>query len=1064
MELSKLMEIIHDSDCSLFLGAGASINGGGPTSKDLLSDVRRKFPEIGDEKDFFRAFDKIIINDDKRAEVEHFLKSIFISLVPKPENRYLISIPWRAVMTTNYDSILDFICNTMDKNRSLQIQYTSDPRIEIRRDDYLYCFKLFGDINVPYSQDGHMVLTNSDRRRAYSRQAAYLKLFRDLARTGNVVYLGYSFEDELVFDILHDLIFESRTFPHRGFAIMPNEPNEETQKKLARHNIEWVKGTLDDFVLEAKKVFGEIPKSCSVTMHPVKVHGNIIDLDVTTRWNIRGKFKIVNQGDFFSDFKDARPFFEGKDNSLVPFSKSWVFDRKWKLLFCSKASCAGHFESIENLIKMRTNLGSPTENVIYALKGSAGSGKSVMGKKIAYEWYLSGNPVILLDPNNMFIDSIAIQYLLDELWNKYRKQLDNNQVPKTIRYLIICDNCSLLLPEIAQLSDYLTSEGKPVDILLIDRSSELSDSVLTEIGAVAAFDLDDSITADERAAFVDYFKRLDILPDVSALSANLENPYINDSFFALTFTSIRESQLTLKEIIIKEYESKNAKIRRLYALTSLIQSYGLNAIQTIMTKSSDLLLFDVLANIKSGSLRDVLVLNEEEQSFAAMHRIIAEIIRNHVFSTYNELRNGLSQIISMTTNGNIAEMRLVHKLLIECPEVQRTLPLPILEDLYKQATKIMSTRPLFIQLANIQLKTGEYKDCRESINNAAKFEHPIFTEPKLHVFDVEGRLNLALAREMIEKNDSSEDPTIQEKIWEQIEKAHVSFSQAKINPLITPHPYLGLAQSYELMEELEQVREIRFDYCILALGIINQLKSDAPTWFDPTKYLTIEQNAISKLTKANFNETDAIALFNRTHNANGYAFLADNESKIGHNLSALPLVNKGLALDGKSLWLTKSKVSIIKALYPFDYDRIYDVITQFTNQIQNFFDLDLTFELAKAQFIKGDWSTAMKTFYALSHESKGSRSRFLSSTQDRWMEKGGLNPKILTGSIAKMPTITEKGEIICIEPIIPFPIPLRHFNLIYLKQNTSLNRDSEKVTFEILFNMRGPEASNVKQR
>jgi hypothetical protein len=1064
------MEIIQNSDCSLFLGAGSSINAGGPTSKELLVEVRKKYPQIGDEKDFFRAFDKIIINDDKRAEVEAFLKSVFISLSPKSENRYLVSIPWRTILTTNYDMILDFICNTLDGKRSLQTQTSSEPRVEIRRDDYLYCFKLFGDVSIPYSRDGHMVLTNSDRRRAYSRQAIYLKLFTDLARTGNIVYIGYSFEDELVLDILHDLVYESRTFPHRGFAVTPHPPSEEVAKKLSKNNIEWVQGTLEDFVNEAKKVFGEIPKSCSVSMQPIKVHGNLIEIDPATRWNIRGKFKVVNQGYFYSDFNNPYAFFEGKDQSFIPFVKSWVFPRKWKIIQNAKAPNLP-IESIQQLVLTRTKLGSPTDNSIYALTGAAGSGKSIVGRQIAYEWYLSGNPVIVLDPTNMFIDTPAIQSLLDELWTKYRKQLAENQLPKTTRYLIVCDNCSMMLPEIAQLSDRLTSEGKPFDILLIDRSSELNETVLTQLGAAITFSLDDSVTADERAAFLEYFKTLNILPDVSALKANLDNPFINDSFFALTFTSIRESQRTLKEIIEDEYESKSVKFRKLYALTSLIQSFGLNAISTSIAKSSDLQIFDILTNIKTGSLKDVITFNEEEQSFETMHRIVAEIVRNHVFSNNNELKTGISQIIGMTTNGNIAEMILVHKLLMECPEIQRTLPIEILEVLYQQATQKMSTRPLYIQLANIQLKTHEYGECRQSIDNAAKTNHPIFNEPKLHVFDVEGRLNLALARQIIETTLDNQTPNIQEKIWEHLEKALISFGQAKLNPLLTPHPFLGLAQCYELMVEIETDRDIKFQYCIAALGIINQLESDAPASFEPTKYLSIEQRVISKLANEGFNEIDATILFEKSHNADGYAYLADKESKLGHNISALPFINKGLELDPSSLWLTKSKINVLKNLYPFDYDKIYAVLTEFRNRVPNYFDLDLTFELAKAQFARGEWDTASKTFYELGYKSRGSRSRYSSTNLERWMEKDGITPKLLTGKITKMPTVIEKGEIMCIDPLIPYPISLRYKDLGFMTENTGNNSaelnnsaDLGKITFEIMFTMRGPEASSIKQR
>jgi hypothetical protein len=495
MDLNELLDYICNRECSLFLGSGASVSGGGPTGKELLNEIRKKYTVAATETNFFFAFDKILSpTNAERAAVEEFVRSNLVSITPTDNHRYLFSVPWRVVLTTNYDRIPELIDTTLDGNRTIFTVNGTELGIDFRRNDRLYCFKLFGDMSMSSPNEGCMVLTNKDRRRAYYRQANFFKLFQDLARSGVIIYLGYSFEDELVFDILDDMKYELKGFSDQGFAIIPNAPPNHILEKMREHNIEWVAGTLDDFVAVSKRFFGNVPKSCAISSSPIRVHGRIIDISKDTFLNLRGKAEILNQKMFTSDYDSPKYFFEGNDHSFVPYQKRWDFPRNWKLTYCGTRVKAECFLGIEEFIKCRSATGNPSDNIIIGLIGSAGSGKSVATKRIAFEWYTNGNPVLFLDSNNVFLDSNAIESILDEIWDKYRKDVSEGVVLKELRHLIVCDNCSLLFSQIMQLANQLMSAGKPVDILIIDRSSELPDTLLKEMDVDVILTLEDTIT------------------------------------------------------------------------------------------------------------------------------------------------------------------------------------------------------------------------------------------------------------------------------------------------------------------------------------------------------------------------------------------------------------------------------------------------------------------------------------------------------------------------------------------------------------------------------------------
>lgn len=87
MQLAEVVQLLKNSEISLFLGAGVSVPGGGPTGQQLLQSVKAKYPVICEERDFFKAFDTILLSDNaNRGEVEDFVKSTLASVTPTTDS------------------------------------------------------------------------------------------------------------------------------------------------------------------------------------------------------------------------------------------------------------------------------------------------------------------------------------------------------------------------------------------------------------------------------------------------------------------------------------------------------------------------------------------------------------------------------------------------------------------------------------------------------------------------------------------------------------------------------------------------------------------------------------------------------------------------------------------------------------------------------------------------------------------------------------------------------------------------------------------------------------------
>jgi hypothetical protein len=123
------------------------------------------------------------------------------------------------------------------------------------------------------------------------------------------------------------------------------------------------------------------------------------------------------------------------------------------------------------------------------------------------------------------------------------------------------------------------------------------------------------------------------------------------------------------------------------------------------------------------------------------------------------------------------------------------------------------------------------------------------------------------------------------------------------------------------------------------------------------------------------------------------------------------------------------------------------------------FDIDLSFELAKETYVSGQVREARELFKKLGFKAKHHPRRLIPREEDRWYAKG--QPVRLTGTLVKVPTENRYGQV-----YTAFPTNFNDY-LVVRERDIQFTepppRRGERVTYEVIFNMLGPEASRVRR-
>ncbi len=380
-----LIEQVREGRVILFLGAGALKGAvhpkgfGVPDAKQLASALCDRYLS-GDLKDRpLSQVAELAISERSLAEVQDFIASLLQDFAPSDFHRLLPTFVWKAMATTNYDLVVEKAYDCVsDRAQDLSVFRKDGERIEdkLRSTRNLIYLKLHGCITDTADRDVPLILTPDQYITHRKGRSRLFDRFKMYACEYPIVFVGHSLGDSDIRAILMEIDELSEARP-RSFIVAPgiSEPEE---RMWSAKRFTCVKLRFQDFLEKLDTAISPTFRSLAVVLSQPHDHP------------ITKRFKVAN----------AKP---SESLSTLLSRDTEYIDNSYKYTHLDpKAFYKGYFvdfspiiqdldvkRSIADDILLEAILASEEERSqrtqLYAIKGHAGSGKTVLLKRIAWE-------------------------------------------------------------------------------------------------------------------------------------------------------------------------------------------------------------------------------------------------------------------------------------------------------------------------------------------------------------------------------------------------------------------------------------------------------------------------------------------------------------------------------------------------------------------------------------------------------------------------------------------------------------------------------------------------------
>lgn len=252
---------IQQNRTILFLGAGASV-----TSKSFLGKTIIDYYEdklgislgVSDLVDFM----DIIESDDKfnRADFDEYVdKQLLRNLVPTDAHKTIVTAPWRLIISTNYDLLLerayDQVRGTHEEFFQIKPIRSKEEYFGVFTSDTIKYVKLNGCLSDKSRYP--LVFSSQDFERSNKFYRTVLNDLKSFSSDIQFISVGYSYSDPFSQYLLKR--FESFDYRMRR-TIYSIDPNANTDKLpfFTKNNISIIKLTTDIFFEEYHKWESEV--------------------------------------------------------------------------------------------------------------------------------------------------------------------------------------------------------------------------------------------------------------------------------------------------------------------------------------------------------------------------------------------------------------------------------------------------------------------------------------------------------------------------------------------------------------------------------------------------------------------------------------------------------------------------------------------------------------------------------------------------------------------------------------------------------------------------------------
>ncbi|MBO3657814.1 SIR2 family NAD-dependent protein deacylase [Acinetobacter haemolyticus] len=460
--MNYIEQKILDGQAVLFLGAGASYNctnlSGlriGFTGKELLEKICNKFlngPQVGITLDVAST---LAIEIAGRTEFDQFLKELVGEFEPTEEHELLTKFRWKAIFTTNYDEAIEKAYLNERKNAKQKIEKIICDNDHIQQAyssvDKLPLIKIHGCITRLNDNSLPLIISRTDYRFHLQNRSGLFQSLKESLCNDLVIFYGYGLNDQNIIGLLDDLDREGKSRT-RHLWLDPYM-NDLYKSFWQSKNLECRQTPLSIFlneILEKKKEFHDVQEvmrndSCISKLIPSHDRPSSELEEYIKHQLIYLDLNSDRQAEFDNYKKEL--FYRGSSVGFGWVGRNLDFDRSI-------------LETLIEDIFVNSEISNKIFN-FYLIKGYAGSGKTVLLKRLAWTGVHAKNKPCF--------------YLQDGAELNVNFVINIAKLIKETIYIFV-DDILYLQSEIQKISDFSRKNSTKIFVIGTARTNEWNNS------------------------------------------------------------------------------------------------------------------------------------------------------------------------------------------------------------------------------------------------------------------------------------------------------------------------------------------------------------------------------------------------------------------------------------------------------------------------------------------------------------------------------------------------------------------------------------------------------------
>ncbi len=376
-----LVDEVRNGRAVLVLGAGASegaTTGDGkqfPTTRELAKAIASSF--LGTETaDDLAWTAELAVSETSVAAVQEFIASLFANPIPAKHHKLLPTFRWRGLATTNYDLVIE----TTYERAAAPIQHvvpflSNNDRVDSRLRDQasLALLKLHGCVSRIDDPNLRLILTPDQYVTHERNRHRLFNMLQEWASENTLVFVGHSVRDSDLRKLLIRVVEQLGGHP-RFYMVRPDVTQQESAF-WAGKNITVLNSTFADFLqrldVSIVKAFRPLLRAIGGE-HPIVKHF-IVDTTPTPALleGLQNDLEYVHAG-MTVEVGDPKRFYSGFSLGWYPIQAHLDVRRRLG-------------RQLLDDIVLRPEDDRPTTVELYVVKAEAGSGKSVLLRRVAWD-------------------------------------------------------------------------------------------------------------------------------------------------------------------------------------------------------------------------------------------------------------------------------------------------------------------------------------------------------------------------------------------------------------------------------------------------------------------------------------------------------------------------------------------------------------------------------------------------------------------------------------------------------------------------------------------------------